>query len=423
MKRMITVPGVTGAQDSRRAEKLSIGRNFLVLAHRWAGLLLAAFLFVSGLTGAVISWDHELDEWLNPHLFEASNAGGISQPPLLLADRLEGGDPRLLVTWVPLWVEPGHNLGLAVKPRLDPATGKAFELDFNQIFLDPVDGEVRGKRMWGEISLSRENLLPFLYKLHFSMHIPDGFGIELGILFMGTLAIIWALDCFIALWISFPRASAWTKSFAFRWRQGGARLNFDLHRSGGVWVWGFLLVLAVTAVSMNLNQQVMRPLVSLFSTLSPSPFTRTPNPPDQPIEPMVDRRTILQSAIIEAEKRGWRLPPGGIFYDSEVGVYGVIFFEPGNDHGDVGLGNPSLFFDGKDGTSVGANVPGEGSAGDIFMQAQFPLHSGRIVGLPGRIFVSVMGLLVAMLSVTGVIIWQKKRWARKKMLMKGAGDV
>ena len=423
MKRMITVPGVTGAQDSRRAEKLSIGRNFLVLAHRWAGLLLAAFLFVSGLTGAVISWDHELDEWLNPQLFEASNAGGISQPPLLLADRLEEGDPRLLVTWVPLSVEPGHNLGLAVKPRLDPATGKAFELDFNQIFLDPVDGEVRGKRMWGEISLSRENLLPFLYKLHFSMHIPDGFGIELGILFMGTLAIIWALDCFIALWISFPRASAWTKSFAFRWRQGGARLNFDLHRSGGVWIWGFLLVLAVTAVSMNLNQQVMRPLVSLFSTLSPSPFTRTPNPPDQPIEPMVDRRTILQSAIIEAEKRGWRLPPGGIFYDPEVGVYGVIFFEPGNDHGDVGLGNPSLFFDGKDGTSVGANVPGEGSAGDIFMQAQFPLHSGRIVGLPGRIFVSVMGLLVAMLSVTGVIIWQKKRWVRKKMLMKGAGDV
>jgi uncharacterized iron-regulated membrane protein len=137
----------------------------------------------------------------------------------------------------------------------------------------------------------------------------------------------------------------------------------------------------------------------------------------------VDRHTILQSAIIESEKRGWRKPPGSIFYDPEVGVYGVIFFEPGNDHGDVGLGNPSLFFDGKDGTPAGANVPGEGSAGDIFMQAQFPLHSGRIVGLPGRIFVSAMGLLVAMLSVTGVLIWQKKRWARKKMLMKGAGEV
>ncbi|HJT50681.1 MAG TPA: PepSY-associated TM helix domain-containing protein [Nitrosospira sp.] len=419
--RRITAPsvsGITGVTDSRQASQRLLGRNILVLGHRWVGLFLAAFLFVSGLTGAIISWDHELDEWLNPQLFEAKDIGGATQSPLALANQLEAADPRLLVTWVPLEIEAGQNLGLAVKPRIDAATQKAFDLDFNQIFLDPADGEIRGKRMWGDISLSRENLLPFLYKLHFSMHIPDAFGVELGILFMGTLAIVWALDCFIALWISFPRSNAWTKSFAFRWRQGGARLNFDLHRSGGVWIWGFLLILAVTAVSMNLNQQVMRPLVSLFSTLTPSPFTRTPNPPDQPIEPLVDRRTVLQSAIIEAGKRGWSTSPGGIFYDTEVGVYGVIFFEPGNEHGDGGLGNPSLYFDGKDGSPAGAKVPGEGSAGDIFMQAQFPLHSGRILGFPGRIFVSAMGLLVATLSVTGVIIWQKKRLARRKVLTK-----
>ena len=32
--------------------------------------------------------------------------------------------------------------------------------------------------------------------------------------------------------------------------------------------------------------------------------------------------------------------------------------------------------------------------------------------------ISMMGLLVAMLSVTGVIVWQKKRAARKKMSAK-----
>jgi hypothetical protein len=53
---------------------------------------------------------------------------------------------------------------------------------------------------------------------------------------------------------------------------------------------------------------------------------------------------------------------------------------------------------------AGVNIPGAGSAGDIFLQAQFPLHSGRILGLPGRIFVSATGLLVAMLSVTGIIL-------------------
>lgn len=27
------------------------------------------FLFISGATGALISWDHKLDGWLNPQLF------------------------------------------------------------------------------------------------------------------------------------------------------------------------------------------------------------------------------------------------------------------------------------------------------------------------------------------------------------------
>ncbi len=88
------------------------------------------------------------------------------------------------------------------------------------------------------------------------------------------------------------------------------------------------------------------------------------------------------------------------------------FFEPGHDHGDGGLGNSWLYFDGQDGRFISALVPGTGSAGDIFMQAQFPLHSGRILGLPGRILVSLMGLAVAMLSVTGVVIWLKKRRSR-----------
>jgi uncharacterized iron-regulated membrane protein len=409
--------GAVAVAEKERTNRQRIARNFLVVMHRWVGLFLAVFLFISGVTGAVISWDHELDEWLNPQLFKAQSEGDpISS--LALAEQLEAADPRLLVTWVPLAVEQGHNLGLGVGPRLDPATGKAFDLDFNQVALDPVNGEMRGKRMWGEISLSRENLLPFLYKLHYSMHLPDGFGIEIGVWFMGILAIVWAIDCFIALSISFPNPSAWAKSFSFRWQQGRGKLTFDLHRSAGVWIWGVLLIIAVTAVSMNLNQEVMRPLVSLFSPLTPSPFTRTPNPPDQPIEPLVSRQRVLQLAAAEAKELGWTKPPGGIFYAPEIGVYGVTFFEAGDEHGDGGLGNASLFFEGKDGARAGARIPGKGSAGDIFLQAQFPLHSGRILGLPGRIMISMMGLLVAMLSVTGVIVWQKKRAARKKLSVK-----
>jgi uncharacterized iron-regulated membrane protein len=48
-------------------------RAFWTLIHRYLGLLTAGFLFVSGVTGAIISWDHELDDVLNPHLMEAQD--------------------------------------------------------------------------------------------------------------------------------------------------------------------------------------------------------------------------------------------------------------------------------------------------------------------------------------------------------------
>lgn len=387
-------------------------RASLVVLHRWFGLFIAVFLFVSGLTGAVISWDHEIDEWLNPQLFEAHSEGPV-QTPQALAAQLEARDPRLQVGFMPLYTEPGHSFGVSVNPRIDPATGKAYELDFNQIALDPVTGEEQGRRMWGAVSLSRENLMPFLYKLHYSMHIPDGFGIELGILLFGIVAIVWTLDCFIALWLSFPRWRVWRKSLAFRWKQGGYKLNFDLHRSGGVWLWGLLLILAVTSVSMNLNVQVTRPLVELFSPLTPSPFaSRTPVSLDQQQQPGISRAEAVSLAAIEATRLGLEKPAGGVFYSPEFDVYGVGFYTADNDHGDGGLGNPWLYLDGQSGVLVGTQIPGTGSAGDIFMQAQFPLHSGRILGMPGRILVSLLGLVVAMLSLTGIVIWAKKRRSR-----------
>ncbi|MGO0788451.1 PepSY-associated TM helix domain-containing protein [Herbaspirillum seropedicae] len=392
-------------------------RATLVLLHRWFGLAAAVFLFIAGLTGAVISWDHELDAWLNPQLFDARSASqpgaGAPMPGLELARRVEQAEPRLRVTYVLTQAEPGHTIGMMVEPRVDPATGKLYTLDYNQIAVDPVTAEIQGRRMWGAISLSRENLLPFLYKLHYTMHLPDLGGLETGILLMGIIGIVWALDCLIALYLSFPNWRSWRKSFAFRWRDGGHKLNFDLHRSGGVWVWGLLLILAVTSVSMNLERQVMRPLLQTLSTLTPSPFdTRTPTAPEKVAEPRISREQAVALGQAQARRMGLTEPVGGVFYSGMFGVYGVGYFQPGNDHGDVGLGNAWLYFDANSGAYEGGKIPGRGSAGDIFLQAQFPLHSGRILGLPGRILISFMGALVAMLSVTGVIIWVRKRKAR-----------
>ena len=393
-------------------------RRILTTLHRVLGLVTAGFLFIAGATGALIAWDHELDGLLNPRFYytEAKAPAIDAQRALALADQVERRDPRLQVTFLPLATEPDRTLLLGVGPKINAATGRAYELDFNQLAVHPVTGELQAQREWGSVSLSRENLLPFLYKLHYSLHLPDLGTFRLGLWVMGVIAVGWVLDSIIALCISFPNRRVWKKSFRFRLRAGATRLNFDLHRSGGVWLWPLLLVLATTAVSMNLGHSVMRPLVSLFSTLTPDPDEGMEiAPDDQPYVPGVTRASVVAQAEQDGKARGFEAPVGGVFFIRQVGTYMVGFFEPGNEHGDGGLGNPYLSYGGQDGQFLGAQVPGEGSAGDVFMALQFPLHSGRIAGVAGRIVVTLLGLGVAMLSVTGLVIWaQRRRRARAR---------
>lgn len=389
-------------------------RSLFTLLHRWTGLALAAFLCVAGLTGAVISWDHELDAWLNPQLF-SPRGDGPARPVAELVAAVEAADARVRVTYHPLAVEPDHTFVVFVAPRLDPATGRLFAVDYNQVAVDPASATVQGRRLWGAVSLQREHLLPFLYKLHYSLHLPEQGGLAWGVLLMGGVAIAWLIDTLVALWLSFPSPAQWRKSLVVRWRAGGHKRVFDLHRSGGVWLFVLLLPLALTSVAMNLRQEVVRPLVEWFSPLTPSPFaSRAAAPVDAPIEPLVSSAQVLQQAQAEAARRGWTDPPGAVFLSTDFGIWGVGFFPPGRAHGDGGLGNPWLYYDSRSGEPAGAEVPGSGSWGDVFLQSMFPLHSGRILGLPGRVLVSLLGLCVAGLSITGVLIWARKRRARRR---------
>ncbi len=401
-------------------------RSALGRLHRWLGLGIAGFLFVSGLTGAVISWDHELDELLNPHLLKAAGTGPAI-PSLALAAAVEARDPRVRVTYVPLTPEPGHALLLGVEPRVDPATGHLFEPGYNQVFVDPASGAELGRREWGAAwPISRETLVSFLYVLHYSLHVPEFGHIPWGMLLLGVIAMVWTIDCFVGFYLTLPvrqvpdpgrAARGWWARWQPAWRIKTAgspfRIAFDVHRAFSLWTWALLFVLAFTAFSLNLYREVFYPVMSLVSEVTPTPFDlREPVDHEQPIEPRVGFAAVIEAGAAEAASRGWEEPVGAAFYSPEFGIYALGFFHPGGDHGQAGVGPALLYYDGTDGRPLGGRIPWQGTAADIFVQAQFPLHSGRILGLPGRILVSVMGLVVATLSVTGIVIWARKRRAR-----------
>ena len=267
---------------------------------------------------------------------------------------------------------------------------------------------MQGRREWGALSVARLDLMPFIYRLHYSLFLPVYGGINFGFWVMGVVGIVWAIDCLIALVLAFPNPKSWRKSFAFRVRRGGYPLVFDLHRSGGVWVWGLLLVVAVTSISMNLAVPVVRPLVSLVSPLAETPYTNPEHfPPAAPGSTVLPRERIVEIARAAGRDAGFAAPPGALLFAPAMNAYAVGFFTPGNDHGDVGAGNAWLYWDAVTGRPVAAG------AGPRF--GRRPVHAGAVSAAlgadrrrRGRAAVSMLGIVIAMLSVTGICIWVKR---------------
>lgn len=174
-------------------------------------------------------------------------------------------------------------------------------------------------------------------------------------------------------------------------------------------------LVAFTAFSLNLYREVFYPIMTVVSKVTPTPFdSRTRASKHAPIAPLIELTEVIRQATVDANNHGWHEPVGSVTYNQAFGIYGVQFYYPKDGHGAGGVGHKRLYYDSQDGRYLGDRQPWQGTVADIFVQAQFPLHSGRILGLPGRILISVMGLVVAILSITGILVWWRKRASRRK---------
>lgn len=390
-------------------------RAILNRLHRYVGLALAIFLAVAGLTGSIIVFYQELDRALNPDLFKVP-ATSAALSPSRLAERVEQQLPGAQVTLLSL-PEPGLAAELWVVPKGTKPLG------YTQVFADPASGEVKGKRTWGEFSWSRAAIMPVLYLFHYSLKLPGVWGVFL----MGIIGCLWSIDCFVAFALTLPRGGAfwrrWKIAWAIKRNAGPFRMSFDLHRAGGLWLWAVLLVLATSGVALNLPEQVFRPLLKTFTTLSPTLHDIRP-----PAVPTHTPRLSFDDALTLSRAAAPAGPfvPRWVFREAEHSIVGVGYGGTG-DKGLDGFGLSYLYFDDRSGKLVMRQDAGKGRPADIYAAVQYQLHSGRILGWPGRITVALSGIAVAMLSVTGVVIWMRKRRARvtqrkrrKFMYTKGA---
>ncbi len=74
--------------------------------------------------------------------------------------------------------------------------------------------------------------------------------------------------------------------------------------------------------------------------------------------------------------------------------------------------NSTVTFSGDTGRLLRVDLPTGEHAGNTVDYWLNQLHVAGVFGLPYRVFVSAFGVFVAVITVTGVVGWMKKRTAR-----------
>ncbi|OJW73704.1 MAG: hypothetical protein BGO57_14930 [Sphingomonadales bacterium 63-6] len=374
-------------------------RDKLVRFHRYVGLAMAGYLVIAGLTGSVLVFDREIDRALNADLLVVSPSTQTLPVGALINQALTYA-PDAAITMISLPETKTDPFVVHVR-QMALANDKT---PFTAIYVDPGNGTVLGARDAERGAISQRGIVRFLYILHYSLH---GGGIAR--LLLGFVALAWFVDCFVGAWLTLPRGHPFWRKWAMSWRikrdAGSYRRKLDLHRAGGLWLWGMLALIAFSGAFLNLKSILFNPLLRAASWAEPSPLEALPAS-SMPGGPHIDYATAYRLADRDASSRG---ATGRVFY-VWFGEQWNIFeagYKPSSPAGVVSR----LYLDGSTGDIIQSTPFAHALPGDKLAALQLPLHSGEIAGMPGRLLICLSGLVVAMLSITGVSIWWRKRGA------------
>jgi uncharacterized iron-regulated membrane protein len=372
---------------------------------------MAGFLVIVGLTGSVLAFQSEINHWLTPELYPEPRPGTLLDPAAL-ARRAEALVPQGRAKTVYIGYPGTAVIGMEARPG-----GAALDLD--TLFLDPIDGRELGRLKSGGLPTTTRAIMPFIYDLHMALAIG-----KTGAWSLGFVALVWTVDCFIAFYLTLPAGGFGRDRFATRWRSAWTirrrasifRWNFDLHRAGGLWLWIPLLVFAWSSVSFKLPALYRNTTQLLFDYQSPAWALPPPQRRQDDEAPLSweDAQAIGRRLMAEQSRlHGFTIERPLALYVLPDDGYAEYRVRSSRDIG-MSYGQTSVFFDPYTGALQSTFLPTGHRAGNTITTWLVELHMANLFGLPYRIFVCAFGLLIVVLTATGIFIWWKKRAAHSE---------
>jgi uncharacterized iron-regulated membrane protein len=205
-------------------------RKAMFQIHLWAGVLLAVYAIMIGVSGSILVLREEFQEWtgLNPKL-----------PPIVADQRPNIGFAGAVGAVQAKY--PKARVGFVYPPRQE--NGGYFALIANgrerlSVTVHPYSGEILladpPKPTW----------LLWFGQMHYFLLMPRDPGFTINGIGSALLVVMSLTGLF--LW--WPGIRNWIRAFILDFSLSWKRINWDLHNVAGFWTLGFVLIWAISGV-------------------------------------------------------------------------------------------------------------------------------------------------------------------------------
>lgn len=385
-------------------------RKIWLKVHLYLGLSVGALLVLIGLTGSILVFHHEIDEWLNPDLLQVHPpAGGPStylpvDEIVAAAVKAMPAEAKMIYGVFPRNDAVAYEWHFLIPAVPHPKTRIDFSL--YHVFVNPYTAEVTGSRLFRPAGLSGafpRTFIGFIFALHYALLLPRGGDPAFGDTVVSIIGMMLMVSLLTGLYLWWPHGQGWRHALTIKRHAHIRRLIFDQHRLIGFYSGVVLLALFVSGVYLNFSGP-FNALIEVFSPITDRYAVQSHVLPNRQSISVGDAMRLAEERYPQGRMDWLYLPrtPTGTYTICNRDIEGISLF----------LTRRCAVLDQYSGETLYVQTPESGTGGDYFIQWQWPIHSGQVFGMPGRLLVLTAGLVCPVLFGTGGYLWWRKRVKR-----------
>lgn len=371
-------------------------KKWWVLIHRWIGVIGLVAMIVLAITGSALVWPDSTEKLFHSNRFVATNSfdeSRLDEYTEAAIGALPEGD-RISAMSIP----PNGSDRSILTGGAPHASGRVGPPPRHRAWVDPGTGEATAR--WG---LAPDTMW-YMHALHGHFAWPH-YGRPL----VGIFGFLLLLSAISGVWIWWPKNGKILK--AMRWRRAPDFLS-NLHHMVGFWSALPMAVLGFTGAYI-VFPAMFGTLVLFFSGNLGSETGGRDHEVAPPIVAPAAETLLKPTEVVEiARKTGATGALTFLSWPSEEGASWMTRFDC---ESSAAKCISAVIINDTDGSAIEPQEEHEESIASDAADLMFAIHAGSVGGPVWQILVFLAGIILTLLSITGVIMWAQKRGARIRM--------